>query len=53
MVIRLDIEIWAIAKGGTRKGVGKEMGVGGKRYGAAGFCSSCVCYSEGVFLLLY
>jgi hypothetical protein len=32
MVIRLDIEIWVISKGGTKRGVGKVMGGWGKRY---------------------
>jgi hypothetical protein len=50
MVIRLDIEIWVIAKGGTKK-VGQEKGWVGGGIGmeAAGFCGPCSCLS--VFLL--
>jgi hypothetical protein len=33
MVIRLDIEIWVIGKGGTKWGVGKGVGGWGKNYG--------------------
>jgi hypothetical protein len=51
MVIRLDIEIWGIDKGGTKRGMGKEMGWWWKKYGAAGFCDFCVYL--GVFLLLW
>jgi hypothetical protein len=51
MVVRLNIEIWIIGKGGTNKG-GQEKGPvgGGNSMGAAGFCGPCECF--GVFLLL-
>jgi hypothetical protein len=50
MVIKLDIEIWVIGKGVTKRSRKKGGWVGGGRgMGAAGFCGPCVCL--GVFLL--
>jgi hypothetical protein len=43
MFFRLEIEIWVIGKGGSRKGCGKR-GVDGERgMGTAIFCGPCVC----------
>jgi hypothetical protein len=51
MFFRLDVEIWVIGKGGTKKrGWEKGWVIGGRNMGAAGFCGTCVCL--GVFLLL-
>jgi hypothetical protein len=49
MVIKLDIEIWEIGKGSTKRG-DRKRGKWGKWYGgAAGFCGPCV--SLGIYLL--
>jgi hypothetical protein len=50
MVIRIEIEIWATGKCGTKIG-GAVNGVSGwgRGLGVAGFCGPCVCL--GVFLL--
>jgi hypothetical protein len=50
MVIRLDIDICVIGKGGTKKGEWEKGWVsGGRGIVAAGFCGPFVCL--GIFLL--
>jgi hypothetical protein len=50
MFIRLDIEIWVIGKGATKRGGAGKVGVAGKGgMGATVFCGHCVCL--GIFLL--
>jgi hypothetical protein len=42
VVIRIDVEIWAIGKGGIKRGKQKR-GDGGRGMSPAEFCGSYVC----------
>jgi hypothetical protein len=48
VVIRLDLEICKIGKGGIKRGAGKRLG-GERVIGVARFCSPCVCL--GIILM--
>jgi hypothetical protein len=51
VVIRLNIQIFVIGKGGTKKGMWEKRWVGGGRImGSAGFCGPSVCFIVVLFL---